>query len=78
MSTKINIVDDARHKNTCLLADRGIFGFLHFYPEIFYINNSFSTFASKVSYSGIKKYSIIKLNVVKFVFRGDFLPSFPL
>ena len=44
-------------------------GVLHFYPEIFNILSSFSTFASKVSYSGIKQIYIIGPNVPKLGFR---------
>ena len=51
-----------------------LFLFLHFYFEIFYIIIAFSTFASNVSYSGIKKYIIIGPNVRQFCFRVDLLP----
>ena len=47
-----NLGDPTNEKGFC--CGRARFGFLHFHPEIFYMISSFSTFASKVSYSGIK------------------------
>ena len=35
-------IGDPRNNNKCLLAGRSRFGFLHFYPEIFYSISSFS------------------------------------
>ena len=63
------------------------FGFMHFYPAIFYIISSFSTFVSKVSYSRIKqKKKYIYINIYIYilllaqsrdpiVFHGPGLPS---
>ena len=79
--TFVGFIGNPRNKNQCLLADRGRFVILHLYPEIFYMISSFSTFASKVSYSGIKKNIYIYIyiiilgpNVPKLGFRVDFLP----
>ena len=49
-------IGDPRNKNKCFLGGQARFVFLHFYLEIFYMISSFSTFASKVSYSRIKIY----------------------
>ena len=50
------------------------FGFLHFYPEIFFIISSFSTFVSKVSYSRIKYILLLAQSRDPIVFHGPGLP----
>ena len=50
------------------------FGFLHFYPEIFYTISSFSTFVSKVSYSRIKYILFLAQSRDPVGFHGPGLP----
>ena len=49
---------------------RARFGFLHFYPEIFYFISSFSTFVSKFLYSGIKYILLLAESRDRMEFRG--------
>ena len=66
--TFVGSIGNPRNKNKYLLADRGRFGFLHFYPDILYIINAFSVFASKVENSGIKYISLLGQMCRSFVF----------
>ena len=70
-SALVEVIRDPRNENKCVLADQGRFGFLHFYPEIFYFITSFSTFVSKFSYSGMKYILLLAQTRDRMEFRGS-------
>ena len=68
--TFAGIIGNPRNKKKYVLADRGILGFLQFYPEIFSMSCAFSTFASKVEYSRIKNIYSYRAKCAKVRFSG--------